>query len=97
MVSKAPVIFFTFFLSVAGLRSGQAPAAANNLPDGYYLKSVNFGHQDLLGKELDLTQGVAGELKITIREGSPEVGGTLKTDEKDHSDVMVVIAPEIAQ
>ena len=68
----------------------------NNLPDGYYLKSVSFGQQDILGKELDLTQGVAGDLKITIREGSPELGGTLQTEEKDHGDVTVALAPEIA-
>ena len=68
----------------------------NNLPDGYYLKALSFGQQDILGKELDLTQGVAGDLKITIRAGSPEVGGILKTDEKDHGDVTVALAPEIA-
>jgi hypothetical protein len=45
-------------------------------PDGAYLKSVRFGQQEILGKELDLTQGVFGELDITFRYGVAEVDGT---------------------
>jgi protocatechuate 3,4-dioxygenase beta subunit len=54
---------------------------ATNGPQGAYLKSIRFGQQEVLGKELDLTQNTAGELQITFRYGPAEVGGTVQTDQ----------------
>jgi hypothetical protein len=47
-------------------------------PDGSYLKSVRLNHQDVLGKELDLSQGAAGEIEVVFRYGAAEVDGTLQ-------------------
>ncbi len=47
-------------------------------PAGAYLKSVHLGQEEIAGKTLDLTQGVAGELDIVFRYGVAEVDGTLQ-------------------
>ncbi len=54
---------------------------AMNGPQGTYLKSIRFGQQEVLGKELDLTQNTAGEMQVTFRYGPAEVGGTVQTDQ----------------
>lgn len=45
---------------------------------GAYLKSVRLGQQDVLGQELDFSQGVSGELEIVFRYGAAEVDGTVQ-------------------
>lgn len=50
-------------------------------PAGTYLKSVRFGQQEILGKELDLSQSAAGDLEILFRYGAAEVDGTLQPAE----------------
>ncbi len=47
-------------------------------PAGTYVKSVRFEEQELLGKELDLSQGSAGELEVVLRYGPAEVDGTVQ-------------------
>lgn len=47
-------------------------------PEGTYIKSVQLGQQEMLGKELDFTQGVAGELLITLSYGVAEADGTVQ-------------------
>ncbi len=59
-------------MSVRANITAKSPAA----PDGAYLKSVRFGQQEMLGKEIDLSQGASGELEITFRYGAAEVDGT---------------------
>ena len=54
-----------------------------NTPEGTYIKSIQFGHQEVFGKELDLTQGVAGELAVVLRYGTAEVSGTLQKPQTD--------------
>jgi protocatechuate 3,4-dioxygenase beta subunit len=56
-----------------------------NPPDGTYLKSVRLGQQEMFGKELDFTQGVAGELQITLAYGIAEVSGTVQMPQQDAS------------
>jgi Carboxypeptidase regulatory-like domain len=49
-----------------------------NAPAGTYLKSMRLGQQEILGKELDLSQAVSGELEIVFHYGAAEVNGTLQ-------------------
>ncbi len=51
--------------------------------DGTYIKSVRLGQQEMLGKELDFTQGVSGELLITLSYGVAEVSGTVQMPQQD--------------
>lgn len=48
-----------------------------NPPPETYLKSVRFGNQEILGKELDLTQGF-GQLSVVFSYGVAEVDGTVQ-------------------
>ncbi len=48
------------------------------VPNGTYLKSVLLGGQDVLGRELDFTQGASGRLEIVFRYGAAEVDGTVQ-------------------
>ncbi len=52
-----------------------------NTPPGTYLKSIRFGQQEILGNELDLSQGAAGDLDILFRYGPAEVDGTVQAAE----------------
>ncbi|MBV8069712.1 MAG: carboxypeptidase regulatory-like domain-containing protein [Acidobacteriaceae bacterium] len=42
-----------------------------------YLKAVRFNGEDVLGRPLDLSRGVSGELEIVFSYGSPEIYGTI--------------------
>jgi hypothetical protein len=48
-----------------------------NAPPGTYLKSVRFGNTEILGKELDLSGGAAGQLELVYRYGPGEIDGQL--------------------
>jgi hypothetical protein len=54
-------------------------------PDGTYIKSVQLGQQEMLGKELDFTQGVSGELLITLSYGVAEVDGIVQMPSQQDS------------
>ena len=49
-----------------------------NVPAGAYLYSARFGQQDVLGKELDLSQGAAGDLELVFHYGAAEVDGRVQ-------------------
>jgi hypothetical protein len=46
-------------------------------PPGTYLKSVRFGNSEILGKELDLSGGAAGQLELVYRYGPGQIEGQL--------------------
>ncbi len=48
-----------------------------NAPPGTYIKSVRFGNSEILGKELDLSGGAAGQLELVYRYGPGEIDGQL--------------------
>jgi len=52
-----------------------------NAPPGTYLKSVRFGSSEILGKELDLSGGAAGQLELVYRYGPGEIDGQLDAAE----------------
>lgn len=56
-----------------------------NAPAGTYLKSVRFGMQEILGKELDLSQAVSGDLEIVFHHGAAEVNGTVQLQDRARS------------
>jgi hypothetical protein len=71
------------------------------LPQGTYVRSVQFGSQDVWGKEVDLSQGVAGEFQVALRYGVAEISGTVAPDQNadeaaagQRSDALVILIPE---
>lgn len=64
---------------------------------GAYLKAVRLGQQDVLGQELDFSQGVSGELEIVFRYGAAEVDGTVQLPQNQNADMesaRVVLIPD---
>ncbi|HYL77225.1 MAG TPA: carboxypeptidase regulatory-like domain-containing protein [Bryobacteraceae bacterium] len=52
-----------------------------NLPEGFYLKSVRLGQQDVTETGVDFSQGVsAGELVVTINPHGGQIDGTAQND-----------------
>jgi hypothetical protein len=64
---------------------GKYSFSTSRSPEGTYLKSLRFGNQDVLGKELDLTSGAGGELELSFSYGVSTVSGTLQLPEPDPS------------
>jgi uncharacterized surface anchored protein len=54
-----------------------------NLPDGYYLKSIRFAGRDLLHREVDLSAGVAGALEILLSAKPASISGTVRNSDGD--------------
>jgi len=53
--------------------------------EGTYIKTVQLGQQEMLGKELNFTQGVSGELLITLSYGVAVASGTVQMPQQDAS------------
>lgn len=65
--------------TIENVSPGKYFVRASRPGNGTYLKAIRFGQEDVLGKELDLSQGSSGELDILFRSGSAEVDGTVNT------------------
>jgi len=59
---------------------------------GMYLKSISLNQQDVMNKDVDLSQTGPGQLEIVMRSGTAEVDGTAQPAD---SPAMIVLAPEI--
>jgi hypothetical protein len=71
---------------------GKYYVQANN-PAGFYLSSVRFGQQEILGKELDLSQSASGDLELVFHSGAAEVDGTVQTAQDTASTGQPAAAP----
>ncbi|HMF76325.1 MAG TPA: carboxypeptidase-like regulatory domain-containing protein [Bryobacteraceae bacterium] len=63
--------------SMENIGPGKYYPQISGAPDGAYLKSVRWGQQEILGKELDLSNGVSSELDLVFRYGAAQVSGTV--------------------
>ena len=52
------------------------------MPDGYYVKSVRAGDQEVRDSGLDMTNGAAGPLTITIGPGAGQIDGTVQNEKQ---------------
>jgi len=52
----------------------------SGLPQGYFIKSVQYGQQDITETDLDLSGGAAGELKILVASGAPQLQGVVQNE-----------------
>ncbi len=66
-------------------------------PPHSYLASVRRGQQEVNGKEIDLSQGVSGELEVIFRFDMAEVTGTVQMESTENNSVsrpaLVVLVP----
>ena len=67
--------------AIQDLEPGNYSVRVFNAPAGMYVQSVSLNRQDVTVSGLDLAQGGAGEVEITLRSGAAEVDGTLNASE----------------
>jgi hypothetical protein len=63
----------------------------DDLPDGAYLKSVQWGGQERMGKPIDFSSGFGGSLDITLGTDGGEFQATVTRDGKPVSGATVVL------
>jgi hypothetical protein len=64
------------------------------LPDGYYVKSVRAGDDEVRDSGLDMTSGSAGPLTVTIVPGAGQIDGTVQNDKQESAaGALVVLIP----
>jgi hypothetical protein len=63
-------------------------------PDGTYLKSLRIGQQEIMGRDLDLSQGPTADLEIEFRYGAAEVSGSIEADQARAATAPTIMANE---
>jgi hypothetical protein len=65
------------------------------LPNGFYVKSIKFGEQEVLESGLDLSRGAGAALKITLSGQAGNITGTVNGDDGNpFSGATVVLIPK---
>jgi hypothetical protein len=78
--------------SIENIGPGKYYPQIGSAPEGTYLKSVRWGQQELLGKELDFSNGASGDLEIVFRYGTAQVSGVVQNAPPD---LTIVLVPEV--
>jgi Carboxypeptidase regulatory-like domain len=85
--------------SIENVGPGKYYPQISNAPEGTYLKSVRWGQQELLGKELDFSNGASGDLEIVFRYGAAQVGGVVQIPQDANKtvppDFTIMLVPEV--
>ncbi len=64
------------------------------MPDGFYLKSVRAGDQEVRDAGLDMTSGAAASVTITISAGAGQIDGSVQNDQQQAAGgALVVLIP----
>jgi protocatechuate 3,4-dioxygenase beta subunit len=69
----------------------------NDLPEGYYVKSIRAGDKELRDSGLDMTGGPPGPLTVTIAPGAGQIDGVVVDDKDTAAGALVVLIPEDAR
>ena len=73
----------------------KADLNVTGLPEGFYIKSIQLGEQEILESGLDLSKGAAGPLRITLRSGTTTLEGSVTDkDSKPVASATVVLIPK---
>jgi protocatechuate 3,4-dioxygenase beta subunit len=65
----------------------------DGLPEQAYLESVKLGNEDVTGKALDFSNGVAGTLDVRLGMGAGSVAGVVRKGDNPAAGAMVVALP----
>jgi protocatechuate 3,4-dioxygenase beta subunit len=67
----------------------------SGLPDGFYVKSIRSGDNDVHTAGLDLNRGPAGQIEITLSPGAGQVEGVVRNDKQQPAPgATVVLIPQ---
>jgi protocatechuate 3,4-dioxygenase beta subunit len=69
----------------------------SGLPEGYYVKSVRPGDQEVRDSGLDMTAAPAGPLSVTIAPGAGRIDGIVVDDQQAAAGALVVLIPDDAR
>lgn len=68
------------------------------LPDGYYIKSIRAGDEEVRDSGLDMTSGAAASLTVTIGPGAGQIDGSVQNDQQQPAaGALVVLIPNDAK
>ncbi len=82
---------------LSGMSPDKSDVTVTGLPDGCYIKSVQYSDQEILESGLDLSKGVAGSLLIAVRgDGATLEGSVTDKDSKPVTAATVVLIPKSA-
>jgi hypothetical protein len=59
--------------------------------DGYYVKSMRYARQEMASSEIDLSQGVAGEVEIAVASGAGSVDGSVQ---ESTAGMLAILVPQ---
>jgi hypothetical protein len=68
---------------IEGINFGKFALNMNQLPQGYYVKSVRFGGTDVTHAALDFTSGAGGSLDILLSNKSSDISGSVRSEKND--------------
>ncbi len=81
--------------TLKSVRPVQYHVQVRNLPEGAYVKSVRFGAQEVTEDGIDLTNGISGNLQVTLSLTGAQVDGVVQgADDKPVSGATVVLVPD---
>ncbi|MBN8729074.1 MAG: hypothetical protein J0L64_00935 [Acidobacteria bacterium] len=83
--------------SIEGVAPDRYRLAAVYMGRGYYVKSSTMGGQDVRGKVIDLTAGVAGRMELVLGNKPASVSGTVSKAAAESLPGMVVLVAEGAE
>lgn len=82
-------------IELANVGASKYRVRTMGLPEGYYLKEVKLGNQDVRQTGLDFSNGVSGELEVVLAPGAGTVSGVVKTSKDEtQSNAVVVLVPK---
>jgi hypothetical protein len=73
---SAPATDGTF--AIEGLREGEFDVKVSGVPDGLYLKSIQYDGADIVGKPLKYSDPMKGVVEVVLRRGAVSILGTVK-------------------
>jgi len=80
--------------SIEGVAPDRYRLATIYMGGGYYVKSATMGGQDVRGKVIDLTSGVAGRIELVLGNKPASVSGTVSKATPESLPGMVVLVAE---
>jgi len=81
--------------SLANVNADNYYVTVTGLPDGFYVKSVSLGGQDVLAPGLNLSSGAAGLLDVVLAPNAGQAAGLVQNDQQQPAaGVTVVLIPQ---
>jgi protocatechuate 3,4-dioxygenase beta subunit len=81
--------------TTADVPPGTYSVMVNNLPDGWYISSADFGGENVLERGLKLSEATAGRsLDVTLKSGTGKLEGTVLKGNDPIAGAMVRLVPE---